>query len=212
MHENKGECSLAIDVYPIPSRTRVPGSLFLVALASALHCTAVSAGGMTVKGTIAGPSAFADCRAQLVIPGERIAEERVSGTFQVNLDYAENGGPFLVNVTCAGYRVYTSRPLDAAVPSGSFDTGQIESDRRLDRDGCRELYDAEAANALRPMIALVERDGVVALSKVHIGVPRRCSDRTEVFVLGIDEWSGPGMHWMISTTDHDGQTSMERGL
>jgi hypothetical protein len=184
---------------------------FIVACCLANTATA---GELEVSGAISHDAGQGECMVQLLRPGtEKIAEEVVSRDFVVRLKYAQGEGPYLVNMTCGGYRVYTSpHPLDLNRANESFVTGEIDARERLDSDDCRELSGAEAIAALRPMIAAFEKQGAPPLNKVHVGTPNLCPEETYVIVRAIDEYSGPGMHWIISTTKRDGHVSIEQGL
>lgn len=170
-------------------------------------------GELIVSGNVVRRPDKGQCMAQLLRPeGERVAIAVISGDFSVRLPYSPGDGPYFVNVTCDGYRVLTSRALTLNAARESFAAGNIDPSHHLDSYGCRELTGEDAASALRPMILAFKKQETVPLAKVRVGVPKECTGETYVILRGIDEYSGPGMHWIISTKKSNSDVTVEQGL
>lgn len=185
-------------------------------LLAALPCLALtaqaSASDLSVSGRIESGSVGSECVAQLVRPGAIVAERPVSGSFNVRFSAEGTGGAYLVDLVCGGYRVYTSHPIDLTSRSQVLTVGTIHADRPLDSDGCRQLRGQEAEAAVQPMRLAFEKERDIPLAKISFGPPMACSKETYVIVEALDEFSGPGMHWIISTSAVDGRTRVVRGL
>jgi hypothetical protein len=170
-------------------------------------------GELIVSGSFVRRPDKGQCIVQLLRPeGEKVATAVISGDFSVRLPYSPGYGPYLVNMTCDGYRVLTSRALMLNAAREWFGAGKIDPNHHLDSDGCRELSGADEAAALKPMILAFEKQGAAPLAKVRVGTPKECTDETYVLLRGIDEYGGPGMHWIISIKKSDGQVTIEQGL
>jgi len=184
-----------------------------VALLAFGSSASASNGELNVSGRLLHRPDRGQCVAQLIRPaGERVATAVISGEFSVQLPYALGEGPYLINVTCDGYRVQTSRSLTLNSASDSLAIGTIDPNQNLDADGCRELDGEEAASVLKPMISAFEQRKFAPITKVHIGAPNECTDEAYVLLRGLDEYSGPGMHWIISMKKDSGQVTIEQGL
>lgn len=181
-----------------------------------LACTSqadTTTGVLSITGRLMQRPDKGQCMVQLLRPdGDKVATEAILDDFSVQLSYSRADGPYLVNVRCDGYRVFTSEALTLDASRESFATGEIKPSHHLDADGCRELSGDEAYSALKAMIPAFERQSIAPLAKVQVGTPNECADETYVVLRGIDEYSGPGMHWIVSTKKSDGQVNVEQGL
>lgn len=186
---------------------QLPCALIGVALAEM-----ASAGDLNVSGRIAANAVSSECVAQLLRPGTIVAERPVSGDFDVHFRAEQEGGSYLVEVVCGGYRVSTSHPVDLGSGTHVLALGTIHADRPLDADGCRQLRGEEADSAVRPMRLAFEKERDIPLAKLSFGPPMACAKETYVIVQALDEYSGPGRHWTLSTSAIDGRISVEQGL
>lgn len=132
-----------------------------------------------MSGSFVRPPNGKACLVQLLRAGDdRVDTAYVADQFSVTLHFAPGEGPYLVNITCGGYRVFTSEALALMTTQESFAAGKIDPRRRLDSDGCRELDGIEAKRALAPLVQAFEKARLAPIREVHIGAPKACLHET----------------------------------
>jgi len=95
-------------------------------------------GELIVNGSIRSHAEKAECMAKLLRPDGFLATvDMVSPSFSARLPYAVGEGPYLLEMRCDGYRVFTSPALALDTPRETMNIGRIDPARHLDTDGCR---------------------------------------------------------------------------
>ena len=167
---------------------------------------------LQVRGRIVDASGSAQCLVQLRNPGPIpvIEDKEVWRDFSLQLTYPSAEGGVLVEITCDGYRVYASRPI--ASDEHLLDVGVIDAAKRLDTDGCRELTGAKGELATHELLSIFISEVKLSRDKMGVSRPKECEDRIYLFVEALDEFSGPGQHWIVEKTKKDGKITVDQGI
>lgn len=177
------------------------------------HVSASESTSLEIRGRIVRlPHENTRCLVQLRKPAwvRVIDEEEARDYFSVHLPKPSVSDSVIVEIACDGYRVYSSKPIDSG--AHLIDVGIVDASKRLDMGGCRELTGLDGERATQELLSIFMSEVKLPRDKTGANRPEDCEDRIYLIVEGLDEFSGPGQHWIVEKNKKSGKITVEQGM